>query len=279
MEFIDFLKYLLLGIVQGITEVLPISSSGHVELFKALLGVDVDENLLFLIVVNTGSLGAFLVIFAGDILRLAKSFFLFIFNPSRRDENREGFTFVIKLGIATIPAALVGVTLSHAIDAAMALYGTLLSGLGLFFTGTILLLTSRLHARHGNTGIGYVDAALIGVAQAVALIPGISRSGTTTSTAIARRIGLDSALKFSFLMYIPVSLGSILMEVVDFAHDPVLPSMTVCLGYFAAFVAAITATFVAYRLVFGAFRSGRLKYFSFYCFAVGLVSIVLYVIR
>jgi len=279
MTFIEFLKYLLLGIVQGITEVLPVSSSGHVELFKVLLDVDIDRNLLFLIIVNTGSLVAFLVIFAKDILNLVSSFVLFVFAPSRREESRDGFAYVIKLLIASIPAAVVGFAFSDAIDAALETYGTMLSGIGLIATGTILLLTSRMRMRHGSTGISYVDAALIGAAQAVALIPGLSRSGTTTSAAITRGIGLHSALRFSFMMYIPVSLGSLLFEVLDFVETPAVPSASALAGYSVAFVASICATFVAYRIVFNAFKSGKLKFFSVYCFSVGVISLFLYMIR
>jgi len=278
MSFIEALKFLLLGIVQGITEVLPISSSGHVELFKVLLGVDVEQHLLFLILVNTGSLVAFFVIFARDLLALFMAFFRFLFVPTKRAENRDGFQYVLKLLIASIPAAIVGLTLNHYIEAALGLYGILLSGIGLLATGTILLLTSRLHFHHGNTSISMTDAALIGIAQAFALIPGLSRSGTTTSTALSRGLGLNSALKFSFLMYIPVSIGSLIMEINDFFDaGAILPPTSTVLSFGMAFVAAIFATYFAYKIIFNIFRSGRLRLFSTYCFGVGLLSIALYI--
>ncbi|MFH0993376.1 MAG: undecaprenyl-diphosphate phosphatase [bacterium] len=279
MSFIEALKFLLLGIVQGITEVLPISSSGHVELFKVLLGVDVEQHLLFLILVNTGSLVAFLIIFARDLYNLVLAFIRYLFVPAKRVENREGFHYVVKLVIASIPAAIVGLTLKSYIDEALNLYGILLSGIGLLATGTILLLTSRLRLHHGNTSLSLTDAALIGVAQAFALIPGLSRSGMTTSTAFSRGIGLNSALKFSFLMYIPVSIGSLIVELNDFLDaGAILPSTSTILSFGTAFVAAIFATYFAYKIIFNIFRSGKLKAFSTYCFAVGLLSIALFII-
>ncbi|MDP3130747.1 MAG: undecaprenyl-diphosphate phosphatase [Bacillota bacterium] len=279
MAIIDFLKYILLGIVQGFTEVLPVSSSGHVQLFMVLLNVDITENLLFQIVVNTGSLIAFLAIFAKDIVQLAKDCFHFVFRPSRRETSREGFVFVLKLLLASIPAAIVGICFKDAIDEALETYGTLLSGIGLLLTGTILLLVSQLRIRHGKTDFTCKDAIAVGVAQAFALVPGLSRSGSTTAIALKRGIGLDTALRFSFMMYIPVSIGSLLFAIMDFAEEPgSLPGAVTLVSYGVALAAAMFATLIAYRLIFNAFRSGRLKLFSVYCFGVGLLSIVLFMV-
>ncbi len=279
MAIVDFLKYILLGIVQGFTEVLPVSSSGHVQLFMALLDVDVSENLLFQIVVNTGSLLAFLAIFAKDLVRLVQDCLNFLFRPSRRETAREGFLFVVKLFIATIPAAIAGILCKDAIDDALESYGTLLSGIGLLLTGTILLLVSHVRIRRGKTGITGRDAVFVGVAQAFALMPGLSRSGSTTAIALKRGIGLETALRFSFMMYIPVSIGSLLFAIKDFAEAPgMVPGAATLFSYGVALGAAAVATYVAYRLIFNAFRSGRLRIFSTYCFAVGLLSILLFMI-
>lgn len=280
MGFIEFIKYVLLGIIQGFTEVLPVSSSGHVELFKVLLDVDVDANLLFQIVVNTGSLVTFLVIFAKDIVRLVADFFVFLFSPSARDRTRAGFEFAIKLAIASVPAAVVGILFKDAIDQALSRYGTLLSGIGLLLTATILLLTSSIRIHRRPTELSFADAVLIGTAQAFALIPGLSRSGTTTATALRRGIGLETALRFSFMMYIPVSLGSLALALMGFIEEPnVVLDFATTSGYAVAFAASAVATFIAYRIVFNAFKSGRLRLFSTWCFVAGFVSIVLFIIR
>ncbi len=280
MDLIEAIKYLILGIIQGITEVLPISSSGHVEIAKTLFQMDVDEGLLFLILVNTGSLIAFFVVFFRDIINIIDDVFTYIFSKNEREESKDGFTTFIKLVIASIPAAIVGLLFNDKIDALMLKYNVLLSGIGLLITATLLLITSQGKIKRGYTLISYTDAILLGLAQAVALVPGISRSGSTTSTALKRGVGVDSALRFSFLMYIPVSVGSMLLYVLKIADEGMgLPSNEYLIYYGLAFVGAMIATYIAFKFIFNIFKSGKLKYFSYYCFAAGIFSIVLYLIR
>jgi len=216
MSLLEALKYLFLGLVQGVTEVLPISSSGHVEFVKALVNLDVDEGLLFLILVNTGSLVTFVFVYRKKLIQLIVNFFAFIFKPESRPENKEGFLYALKLIVASIPAAVVGILFNNEIEALLKEYNVLLSGVGLLFTGTILLLVSRLQFRHGGESkIGWADSVLMGGAQAVALFPGVSRSGMTISMALKRGTSIRAALDFSFLMYIPVSLGSVILLLKD----------------------------------------------------------------
>lgn len=280
MSIIEAIKYLLLGIIQGITEVLPISSSGHVEIAKSLFQMEVDEGLLFLILVNTGSLIAFIVVFFRDIINIIEDVFTFIFQKDQREESKEGFSTLVKLIIASIPAAIVGLLFNDKIDELMIKYNVLLSGIGLLFTATLLLLTSRGKIKRGYTHISYTDAILLGLAQGIALIPGISRSGSTTSTAIKRGVGVDSALRFSFLMYIPVSVGSMLLYIIKIADEGMgLPSNDYLIYYGLAFIGAMFATYVAFKFIFNIFKSGKLKYFSYYCFAIGIFSIILYLVK
>lgn len=280
MGLLEAIKYLLLGIIQGITEVLPISSSGHVEIAKVLFQMQVDEGLLFLILVNTGSLLAFLIVFIRDIFNIAEDVITYILVPTRRNDSKDGFTTFIKLIIASIPAAVVGILFNDQIDALMREYNVLLSGVGLLFTATILLLTSQGKIKKGYTHISYVDSILLGLAQGVALVPGISRSGATTTTALKRGVGIDSALRFSFLMYIPVSVGSMLLYLLKLSDEGLgLPSNEYLLYYALAFGGAFIATFIAFKFIFNIFKSGKLKYFSFYCFLLGFLSIVLYIIN
>lgn len=276
MDIWELIKYLILGAIQGITEVLPVSSSGHVELAEMILQLKEEQGLLFLILLNTGSLFVFLVVYCKDLLQLIRDFFLFVFKPSDRDEHREGFLFTLKLGLASVPAAIVGFLLEDQIDSVLSLYGGLLSGIGLLVTATVLLLTSRREFRQTNPEISFKNAVFIGLAQSVALVPGISRSGMTTSTGLNRGIGVDPALKFSFMLYIPVSLGTLLLEVIKGIKDGIsIPGNEYYIYYFGAFVMAILFTAVAFRIVFPAFRSGKLKYFSYYCFFAGVISVIL----
>ena len=279
MDIIEAIKYLLLGIIQGITEVLPISSSGHVEIAKTLFEMDVDEGLLFLILVNSGSLIAFVVVFFHDLVNIIQDVISYVFQPSQREDSKDGFSTFVKLIIASIPAGILGILLNDKIDELMLTYNVLLSGVGLLVTATLLLITSQGKIKKGYTHISYVDAILIGLAQGVALVPGISRSGSTSSTALKRGIGIDSALRFSFLMYIPVSVGSMILYIFKISNEGFgLPSNEYLIYYGLAFLGAVIATYIAFKFIFNIFKSGKLKYFSYYCFAIGILSIILYII-
>jgi undecaprenyl-diphosphatase len=283
-EFVEALKYLLLGLIQGVTEVLPISSSGHVELSKFLLEMDFAENLMFLILVNTGSLLAFLVIYFKDLLRLVKDFFIYLKHPETREMTSPNFHFLLKLGVASIPAALVGVLFSDFIDQMLATYSILLSGVGLLLTATILYLIGYRRYRHGLSSISYKESFLIGLAQAVALVPGVSRSGMTTAVALKKGINIETALKFSFMMYIPISIGSIFLYLIKAAlmedsTSTLLPGSEYVMYYLLAFVGAFIATFFAFKVIFNIFRTNKLKYFSYYCFVIGLLSILLFIMQ
>ncbi len=280
MSVLEALKYLFLGIVQGVTEVLPISSTGHVEFFKAVIDLQVDEGLLFSILINTGSLTAFIFVYRKKLAALIADFFRFIFIPEARNVCRSGFFYVLKLGVASIPAGIAGILFKAKINEIMLEYNVLLSGIGLLFTGTVLLVVVTSRPRKGNTLISWADAALMGIAQGVALLPGVSRSGMTTSTALKRGNSITSALDFSFLMYIPVSLGSLLLIVFDmFKLGVDIPSNNHYLYYALATIGAVIATYVAFKLVFNAFRSGKLKYFGYYCLLAGIASLVVYMIQ
>lgn len=281
LTFIRIIKYFILGIIQGVTEVLPISSSGHVEIAKNLMAIDFCDGIIFLIIVNTGSLLVFLMIYFKRLVHLTKSFFLFIFKKEKREDNRENFIYLMKIILATIPAGLIGLLLEKTIDNFMVDYALLMVGIGLLLTATVLFYITRFEPfTSKNNHISWKDAALIGLAQSVALIPGVSRSGMTTSTAIKRGTSIDSALDFSFIMYIPISLASLTLLVVKLMNGQTSimseGNSTIFL-YIFAFVGAFVATYIAYKLIFSIFRSGKLKYFSYYCFAASLLAIILFI--
>ncbi len=280
MDFsiVELLKYLFLGLIQGITEVLPVSSSGHVELTRALVGIEVDQNVIFLILLNTGSLFTFLIIYFKRLVELAKSFFIYIFKPTKRLENKENTVFLLKILIASIPAGIAGLFLNPIIEQVCDNRGILLVGVGLLVTATVIYYISTIDFRRDNKSVGWLDTLFIGLAQAVAIFPGISRSGMTTSTAIKRGTGINNALNFSFLMYIFISIASTGLLVIDFTKESATISNVQIIYYIVAFLGAMAATYVAYKLIFNIFRSGKLKYFSYYCFAIGLLAVILFVI-
>lgn len=274
MNLLEAIKYIILGIVQGITEVLPISSSGHVELAKALFNMQEDKALLFLILVNTGSLVTLTTIYFKRLVKMVCDFFVYVFRPSKREERASGFLFAVQMMIATIPIALVGFIFKSKIEALVQSYGVLVAGLGLLLTGTVLVLFTTRKIRRGYTGINYADAVLVGMAQAIALLPGVSRSGMTASTAIFRGMGIDSALNFSFMLYIPASIGSIILYAKDaFSEGLGVMESSQIFYYVLAFFAAMVSTYIAYKFVFNIFRSGKIRYFGYYCIIIALFAI------
>lgn len=277
-SFIELLKYLFLGLIQGVTEVLPVSSSGHVELTKAMVGLEVDGNIIFLILLNTGSLFTFLIIYFKRLLELAKSFFMYIFKPSKRVENKENTLFLMKILMACIPAGIAGLFFKPIIEQFCSESGILLAGIGLLITATVIYYISTIEFSRDEKKIGWWDTLFIGLAQAVAIFPGVSRSGMTTSTALKRGTGINNALNFSFLMYIFISIASTGLLIVDFTKESATISNVQYIYYIVAFLGAMVATYIAYKLIFNIFRSGKLRYFSYYCFGIGLLAVILFVI-
>ena len=280
LGFVEALKYLILGIVQGVTEVLPISSSGHVEIAKYLLSIDFVNNILFLIIVNTGSLVTFIFIYRKRLLRLFTSFFVYIFNKAKRLEAKEDFIYVLKIIVAIIPAGIVGILFEEQINHILNIHALLLVGIGLLLTATVLYCITRSEPFNSKKyKLTWTDIILMGFAQSVALIPGVSRSGMTSSTALKRGSNVDAALDFSFIMYIPVSIGSILLMLIDIVRGEKVAFVNNQVSlYLLAFFGAMVATFIAYKLIYSIFKSGKINYFSYYCFGASAFALLLYIL-
>ena len=279
LDILEAIKYLILGIIQGITEVLPVSSSGHVHIAQTLFNIDMDTGLLFLILVNTGSLLTFLIIYFKRLVILIKDFFIYIFRKDLREEKHNNYIFMLRIIVACIPAGLVGLFLSDVIDNLLITYGSLLVGIGLLVTGTVLFSIRDKRILKGKTMINWTDTFLIGLAQSAAILPGISRSGLTTTMSIKRGMGIDSALNFSFLLYIPLSFASLILMIFKIGDEGLgIPGKEYYFYYLLAFIGAAVATYFAYKLIFNIFKRGKLKYFSYYCLIVGLGSIIYFMI-
>jgi undecaprenyl-diphosphatase len=280
MDMVNILKFLLLGIVQGVTEVLPISSSGHVEIVKKLIEIDCVNNIMFLIIVNTGSLLTFVFIYWKRLVQIISSFFIYIFKPAKRQDHKQGYIYTLKVLLATLPAVIVGFLFEDMIDSILQSHGLLLVGVGLLLTSTVLYyITSREPFDSKDNDLTWLDSILIGIAQSVALIPGVSRSGMTSSTALHRDKSIQTALDFSFILYIPVSFGSIVLMVIQLVRGDETLNGNLSIGLFViAFFGALIATYIAYRLIFNIFKSGKLRYFSYYCFGASAFALLLYII-
>ena len=253
---------LLLGIVQGLTEFLPVSSSGHLELAKALTQADfvAQESLLFTIILHGATALSTIVFFRKDIGFILKE--LLTFKPSA------SFYFALYILLSMIPAVIVGLFLEDLI--------TQLFHQNILLVGAMLLLTGRLlgladRAKSTLEDINSLSAFIIGLTQAVAILPGISRSGSTIAVAVLLGIDKEKAARFSFLMVVPLILGSMaksLLEADTITQNTSL--LPLIIGFIAAFLTGLAACKWMINLV----KKAQLKYFSWYCFTVGTLALI-----
>ena len=253
---------LILGIIQGLTEFLPVSSSGHLEIFKEIFSSDYQpkESLLITITLHAATATSTLFYFRKDIG--------FIFKELLRFEKSESLYFALKIILSMIPAVIVGLFFEDFI-ASLFDRNLLLVGFMLLITAFLLFQADRIGKN--NKPLNYRSALLIGVIQAIAILPGISRSGATIALAVLLGIDRERAARFSFLMVIPLIFGSMaksLLEIDSVTQSPDFLSLLV--GFIAAFITGIFACKWMIALV----KKSQLKYFSFYCIVVGVIAIV-----
>ncbi len=252
----DFLDAIILGIIQGLTEFLPVSSSGHIELTQAILGYDVgDKEAQLSVVLHAATALSTIVIFRKDIIEILKGLFQF--------KNNEEFQFSLKIIISMIPAAFVGLVFDDAIEALFDA-NILLVGTMLLLTGILLFLADR--AKDTDKKVGYGHAIIIGIAQMIAILPGISRSGATISTSVLLGIDRGRAARFSFLMVVPLILGKMAKDLMDQGFDF---TTDMIIGFFAAFFTGMIACLWMIALV----KKSKLTYFAIYCFIVGILAV------
>ncbi len=258
------LEAIILGIVQGLTEFLPVSSSGHLELTNYILGanIDPDESLLMTTVLHFATASSTLVIFRKDIKKIIAGLFQFKWN----DEAK----FSAKIILSMIPAALVGVLLE---DELKTFFGgqILFVGFMLLLTGILLFLADK--AKNTNKDVGFFNSVLIGISQAIAILPGISRSGATISTSVLLGIDREKAARFSFLMVVPLIFGKMAKDILELSKTPSeqiqIEYAPMVVGFFAAFLTGILACKWMISLV----KKSKLSYFAIYCFVVGIIAI------
>jgi undecaprenyl-diphosphatase len=270
----EWWQALLLGIVQGLTEFLPVSSSGHLMIFKELLGADAEGFLDFTVTVHFATVLSTIVVFWSSIWRLLKGFFKFSYN----DET----DYVLKLLVSVIPVGIVGFMFKDKVEA---LFGDNLVtvGVGLCITAVLLFLSDVLAGRKpvvrestARNGISYWQALLVGVGQAFAVAPGVSRSGTTIATGLISGVRRDVMAQFSFLMVLIPIIGEQLLDLLKVATGEVsfgggVGPLALVLGFVAAFFSGLFACKVMIALV----RKARLGWFSLYCLLVAILIFVL----
>lgn len=266
-------KFLLLGLFQGLTEPIPISSSGHLLIAQYFLDVEIEGSTsTFALLVNTASLIAVLIIYRNDIHRLVINGFMYL--TVKNEENKRDFMFLVYLVIATIPAAVIGVLFQDAIDEILSSIVTV--GITLVITGVGLWLIRNMRGQRKDGNLSVKDALIIGGAQAIALIPGISRSGATIVAAMARGINQETALRFSFLLFIPISLGGGVLSISDILNDANLSQLAV--PYIMAFLGSLVASYFSLKWFMNIMAKGQLKYFAIYCFIVGPLVVLAWLV-
>ncbi|MBQ1618237.1 MAG: undecaprenyl-diphosphate phosphatase [Bacteroidales bacterium] len=263
----DWLQALILGLVQGLTEFLPVSSSGHLAIGREILGVEAAEDLVFEITVHVATVLATIIVFRKQIWKLLCGLFKFKYN----DET----DYILKICVSMIPVFIVGMFFKDKVES---LFSSLLVvGLALVVTAMLLLFSDiyggrgKVAARQYRNGIGWWQALTVGIGQAFAVIPGLSRSGTTISTGLLCGVKREAVAQFSFLMVLVPILGEAFLDLVggDVAASSV-GTLPLLVGFLAAFVSGLFACKVMIALV----KKAKLRWFALYCAIVGLVVII-----
>ena len=263
----EWFEALILGLVQGLTEFLPVSSSGHLAIGKALLGVEPAGDLIFEVTVHAATVLATIVVFRKQIWKLLCGLFKFKYN----DET----DYVAKLCVSMIPVFVVGMFFKDKVEAA---FGSLrVVGIALLVTAILLVLSDFLSrrvsaaVRESRNGISFWQAFVVGVGQACAVLPGLSRSGTTISTGLLTGVRRENMAMFSFLMVLVPILGETFLDLVggDMAASTV-GALPLLIGFAAAFVSGLFACRVMVALV----RKAQLRWFGLYCALVGLAVLI-----
>jgi len=256
----NLFEAIVLGLIQGLTEFLPVSSSGHLEISKSLFGIDPEKSFFFTVAVHGATVISTLVVFRKDIAELITGSLKFKMN----DET----SYVLKIIVSMIPVGIAGILLKDPIE-------SLFNG-NLVFIGSMLLVTALLLAlsyyiRKGERKIGYLDAIIIGIAQALAVIPGISRSGATISTGLMIGNKKEDLAKFSFLMVLLPVIGANILEIMS---GDVNISSTSAGVIIAGFISAFVSGYFACTWMINLVKKSKLIWFALYCAVIGLISII-----
>jgi undecaprenyl-diphosphatase len=258
---LEIIDAIILGIVQGLTEFLPVSSSGHLELGKAILGDNSipQESLLFTVVLHFATALSTIVVFRQDVWEIIRGLFQFKWNEETR--------FSLKIVISMIPASIVGLIFEEQLEG---FFGGNVAFVGYMLLITALLLYLADKARETQKKVTYLNAFVIGVSQAIAILPGISRSGATISTSVLLGVDKTKAARFSFLMVVPLIIGKMAKDIIG-GELQYQSEQAIAMG--AGFIAAFIAGLVACTWMIQLVKKSKLSYFAIYCFIVGCIAI------
>ncbi len=274
----NIFQAIILGIVQGLTEFLPVSSSGHLAIIQNLFHINTDGGLLFDVLLHIGTLIAIFLVFWKDIVKLVIEFFGIIADFFRRFSDPDLIVlssayrkFVLLIIVSTIPTGILGYVGRHFVSYASTTL--IIPGIGLIITSVLLFICDRIgDGRNGIKKISYLNAFEIGMAQGVATIPGISRSGATISVCLMLGIKKETAVKYSFIMSIPAVIGAAILELKDLGGTTVTVSTVI--AYVIGMIVSAVVGYFAIRFMIGVVRRKKYIYFSIYCMVIGLVAVI-----
>ena len=254
------LQALILGILQGLTEFLPVSSSGHLEIGHSILGIHSENNLLFAVVVHCATVLSTIVVFKKDILDLLKGLFSKEWNESK--------SYIAKILISAIPVVFIGLLFQDKIEQ---LYQSQLKMVGAMLLVTAFLLFITRFVKGKGKKVSYLHSTIIGLAQAFAVLPGVSRSGATIAMGLLLGVDKEKMARFSFLMVLIPIIGAFSMDLLkeDFSQTNGIGTIPLTIGFLAAFISGLFAC----KWMIGIVKKGKLIYFAIYCFIIGLIAI------
>jgi len=257
-----WIEALILGLIQGLTEFLPVSSSGHLEIGKVLLNVEVKEDLTFTVLVHFATVLSTITVFFGELKELTRGLFAFRWNAETK--------YVSRILLSMIPVLIVGILFKDEVESLFS--GNLkLVGGALLVTAALLISTQLVKA--GTKKIPFPDALLMGIAQAIAVIPGISRAGATISTGLLMKNDRSEVARFSFLMVLLPIIGAALLDILSLSSsnsEPAISAGSMIIGFLAAYISGYLACTWMIRLV----KKGNLYWFAIYCSLVGVIAII-----
>lgn len=268
MDIIKIIQCIFLGIVQGFTEPLPISSSGHLLIIKNLFNFNMLNDINFEIIANFGSFIAITFLYRKKILEILKDFYSY--TKYKKKQALINYNYFWAIIIGTIPAGIFGLVLKENID--LISNNVKLIGIALLITAFSLFLIRNSNGKKEKNDLSKKDALCVGLFQTIALLPGISRSGTTIFGSILLGFKKSTAVDYSFMLYLPISAATMVLGIKDLIHGPNITSLL--LPYTLGMIASMVITYFSAKWFIDIVKRGKLEYFSIYCIIAGLITII-----
>lgn len=257
----ELLEAIILGLIQGLTEFLPVSSSGHLEIGKYLFGINAESSLSFSIAVHGATVLSTIIVFSSEIIKLIKGTLKFRYNQETK--------YVLKILLSLVPVVIVGFFFKDKVES---YFNGEIKFVGAMLIVTSLLLFLASFVRRSDREIGYFDAFIIGIAQAFAVLPGVSRSGATISTGLVLGNSSSGMARFSFLMVLIPIIGANLVEILDggFSSGSDIGFGVLVAGFISAFISG----YLACKWMINIVKKGKLYWFGIYCLLLGILTII-----